>query len=83
MNCLVYDPNKSDKAKKTVDLILETIWMANCSRELLASVYGVHPITLAKWLSSEFSAEKYRDIIFEHHQFMLDRLYQRICARKN
>jgi Mg2+ and Co2+ transporter CorA len=82
MICKTYKADIPDKAKDTIDLVLETLWMANCSRELLASVYGIHPITLARWLSGETSPEKYRFEIFRHHQFILGRLYESMGAMK-
>ena len=46
--CLRYE---NREIKTLSDLVLESLWMSNGSRELLAVVYGVHPNQIDHWMS--------------------------------
>lgn len=41
---------KSNQRKSVLDIILETLWLLNCSRAYLAAKYGVHIEALNAWM---------------------------------
>lgn len=66
MLCLRYE-NRDNKT--LTDLVLESLWMSNGSRELLAVVYGVHPNQVDHWLSgSREISPRYEYSIRTYHE---------------
>lgn len=41
---------KANQRKSTLEIILETLWLLNCSRAYLASLYGVHIEAVNAWM---------------------------------
>lgn len=68
MLCLRYE-NRDNKT--LTDLVLESLWMSNGSRELLAVVYGVSSATIDRWISGERPIlDIYRYSIESYHEHL-------------
>jgi DNA-binding transcriptional regulator YdaS (Cro superfamily) len=68
MFCLRFE-NRDNKTLS--DLVLESLWMSNGSREMLALVYGVHPNQIDHWLSGGRPiSETYAYSIQSYHEHM-------------
>ena len=81
MMCKIYDPKVEDGKKDLIDLIAESLWLENCNREWLAFNYGISITTLNRIMIGEANPNPYRRVIFRHHQFVLQRLRERIMVK--
>jgi len=79
--CLKY---QNRDGKTMLDLVLESLWMSNGSRELLAVVYGVSCSLIDRWISGERPImEIYDYSIQTYHEHLRSELKKTMLVSKS